>query len=184
MRPAILFVVLALHLAILALILMASRTWRSGSVEHPIELVFIAPPLKSPRVMIENARPRNLGTSLAVIPAPAMLNSSLQQGSPYPTDGHGSAVNWAAEARRAVRAFEIRENQPTNSYQSVSSSLGEQDPLGHHAGDQLKTANGDWIVWINANCYQIASWRPGVTALGAFSPQTICRNPDEASHNN
>jgi hypothetical protein len=180
MRPAILFVVLALHLAILALILAASRTWRIDSAQRPIELVYLAP-LKTPKVLVENARPRNLGTSLAVVTAPPLPNSALQLGSAYAADGHGSAVNWAAEARRAVRAFEIRENQPTNSYQSVSSSLGEPDPLGHHSGDQLKTANGDWIVWINANCYQIASWHSGVTALGAFSPQTICRNQDDAS---
>lgn len=181
MRPITLFIVLALHLALLALILTASRTWRIDPAQRPIELVFLAP-LKTPRVMIENARPRNLGTSLAVVPAPSVPNTALQMGSAYPSDGHGSAVNWAAEARRAVRAFEIRENQPTNSYQSVSSSLGEADPLGHHGGDQLKTANGDWIVWINANCYQIASWHSGVTALGAFSPQTICRDPGGA-HN-
>jgi hypothetical protein len=181
MRPATLFVVMALHLAILALLLTATRTLGIDAVQRPIELVFLAP-LKTPKVMIENARPRYLGTSLAVVPAPPVLNSALQLGSAYPADGHGSAVNWAAEARRAVRAFEIRENQPINSYQSVSSSLGEPDPLGSHAGDQLKTANGDWIVWINANCYQIASWRSGVTALGAFSPQTICRNPGDA-HN-
>jgi hypothetical protein len=175
MRPATLFLVMVLHVAILALILAASRTLSIDAAQRPIELVFLAP-LKSPRVMVENARPRNLGTSLAVTPAPPVPNSALQLGSPYPSDGHGSAVNWAAEARRAVRAFEIRENQPTNSYQSVASSLGEQDPLGHHSGDQMKTANGDWIVWINANCYQIASWHSSVTALGAFSPQTICRD--------
>lgn len=183
MRPVTLSVVLALHLAILALLLTATRTWRIDSAQSPIELVFLAP-LKTPKATVENARSRHLGTSLAVMPAPPVPNSALQLGSAYAAEGHGSGVNWAAEARRAVRAFEIRENQPTSSYQSVSSSLGEPDPLGHHAGDQSRTANGDWIVWINANCYQIASLHPGVTALGAFSPQTICRNPDENPHNN
>jgi hypothetical protein len=56
----------------------------------------------------------------------------------------------------------------------------------HHAGDQMKTASGDWIVWINANCYQIASWHSDAPDFGALSSRTICRNPAEtkpgASH--
>ena len=91
-------------------------------------------------------------------------------------------MNWSAEAHRAVRAYEIRRNQSSNSALSVSSSLDEMGFREHHAGDQMKTAGGDWIVWINDNCYQVAGWRSNATAAGAVLPQTICRNPGASAH--
>jgi len=171
-RPIILFVVLALHLAIVALLVAASRTLSVGvSTEYPIEVMLI-PPTKVPKVRAENARPERLSTNIAIALAPPVLNSSLQSGPASSPDGHGSAVNWAAEAHRALRAFEIRRDQPPSSAISVSSSLHDWWPGEHRAGDQFKTESGDWIVWINANCYQIASWRSN--AMAASPPRTIC----------
>ena len=176
MRPTVFLIVLALHLAILALLL-AWRTQGRTDAGHPIELVYLAP-VKAPKVRVENARPQRLSTNIAVALAAPLLNSSSQSGPSSATDGRGAAVNWSAEAHRAVRAFEIRRNQPQNSALSVSSSLDEPGAREHHAGDQSKTENGDWIVWINADCYQIASWGSGAAALGTIAPQTICRNQD------
>jgi hypothetical protein len=171
-RPIIFFVVLALHLAILALLVSASRTLSVGvSAERSIEVMLI-PPTKVPKVRAENTRRERLSTNIAIALAPPMLNSSLQSGASSSPDGHGSAVNWAAEAHRALRAFEIRRDQAPSSAQSVSSSLDDWWPGEHHAGDQFKTDSGDWIVWINANCYQIASWHSN--AMGASPPRTIC----------
>jgi hypothetical protein len=171
-RPIILFVVLALHLAIVALLVAASRTLSIGvPTEQSIEVVLI-PPTKVPKVRAENTRPERLSTNIAIALAPPVLNSSLQSGASSSPDGRGSAVNWAAEAHRALRAFEIRRDQPPSSAISVSSSLDDWWPGGHHAGDQFKTDSGDWIVWINANCYQIASWHSN--AIGASPPHTIC----------
>ncbi len=47
-------------------------------------------------------------------------------------------------------------------------------PRVHHAGEQFKTANGDWIVWINSKCYQVAGSAPPAYAPGANLLQTIC----------
>ena len=172
-RTIILFAVLALHLAILALLVATSRTLSIGvSTEHSIE-VMILPPLKVPKVRAENTRPQRLSTNIAIALAPPVLNSSLQSGPSSSPDGHGSAVNWSAEAHRAVRAFEIRRDQPPSSAISVSTSLDEWWPREHHAGDQFKTDGGDWIVWINANCYQIASWHSN--AIGASPSRTVCQ---------
>jgi hypothetical protein len=88
-------------------------------------------------------------------------------------------VNWAAEARRAVRAFDIRKHEPPI-HESLSSSPAEDDwwpRTQHRAGDQYKIANGDWIVWINASCYQVASAGPSTYATDAALPRTIC--PDK-----
>jgi hypothetical protein len=171
-RPIVFFVVLALHLAILALLLSASRTLSVGvSAERSIEVMLI-PPAKVPKVRAENTRRERLSTNIAIALAPPALNSSLQSGASSSPDGHGSAVNWAAEAHRALRAFEIRRDQPPSSAISVSTSWDDWWPGEHRAGDQFKTDSGDWIVWINANCYQIASWHSN--AMGASPPRTIC----------
>jgi hypothetical protein len=171
-RPIVFFVVLTLHLAIVALLVSASRTLSVGvSTERSIEVMLI-PPRKVPKVRAENTRRERLSTNIAIALAPPVLNSSLQSGASSSPDGHGSAVNWAAEAHRALRAFEIRRDQPPSSAISVSSPLDDWWPGEHHAGDQFKTDSGDWIVWINANCYQIASWHSN--AMGASPPRTIC----------
>jgi hypothetical protein len=183
LRPTVLFMVLALHLAALALLLAHSRTLNiAGPAEQAIQLVVLAP-VKPPKVRIENARPQHWSTNIAPALAPPALNSSTQSGPGSAPDGRGPAVNWAAEAHRAVRAFEIRRHQTGNSALSVSSSLDESGSREHHAGDQMKTASGDWIVWINADCYQIAAWHSETPAVGTISPKIICRNPAAAPSN-
>jgi hypothetical protein len=183
LRPTVLLLVLALHLATLALLLAHSRTLQVAGPARSIELVFLAP-VDPPRVRIENARPQHWSTNIAAALAPPALNSASQTGPGSAPDGQGPGVNWAAEAHRAVRAFEIRGHQTANSALSVSSSLDVSGSREHHAGDQLKTASGDWIVWINANCYQIASWHSDTPAGGAISPKIVCRNPANVPPNN
>jgi hypothetical protein len=180
LRPTVLFMVLALHIATLALLLAHSRTLSvAGPAEQAIQLVVLAP-VKPPRVRVDSPRPQPWSTNIAAALAPPALNTSTQSGPGSAPDGQGPAVNWAAEAHRAVRAFEIRRHQTTNSALSVSSSLDESGSREHHAGDQMKTASGDWIVWINANCYQIAAWHSDAPAVATISPKTICRNPAAA----
>jgi hypothetical protein len=174
--------------ATLVLLLVGSRTLSiAESPEHPIQLVALLP-IKPPKVVVENNRPQRLSTDIAVALAPPLLDSymqpgtSIQSGTSSAPDGRGSGVNWIAEAHRAVRAYEIRKNQTSNSPLSVSSSLDELGFREHHAGDQMKTASGDWIVWIDDNCYKVASWRSNATTSGTVSPQTICRNPGPSPH--
>jgi hypothetical protein len=178
-RPAVLCVVLVLHLAALALLLAHSRSLRMAGPSDAIELLTL-PPVIPPKVRLENARPQHWSTNIAAATAPPTLNNSLETGPGSAPDGQGPGVNWAAEAHRAVRAFEIRRHQTSNKALSVSSPLDELGWREHHAGDQMKTASGDWIVWINANCYQIAAWHSETPASGPISPRTICRNPAAA----
>jgi hypothetical protein len=182
LRPTVLVIVFALHLATLALLLVHSRTLHIAAPADSIELVSL-PPVNPPKVRLENPRPQRWSTNIAAALVPPVLNSSTQTGPGSASDGQGPAVNWAAEAHRAVRAFEIRRHQTANSALSVSSALDESGSREHHAGDQMKTASGDWIVWINANCYQIAGWHSETPAVGAISPKTICRNPATAPSN-
>ncbi len=180
-RSLILFTVLALHLATLAALLAGSRTLTmAAAAERPIQLLAVAPS-KPPVLRIKNTVPQQWRTNIAIALEPPLLNSSSQSGPGSAAEGQGAAVNWAAEAHRAVRAFEIRTHQTANRALSVSSSLDVSGSREHHAGDQLKTASGDWIVWINANCYQIAGWHSDAPDFSVMPPKTVCRNPAVAS---
>src|ERR1700728_535139 len=173
-----LLIVLLFHLALLALLLTASPTGDVPlSTNQPVELVYLAP-VSFPKIRAENSLPHRLHSDIAMSIAPPVLDSSSLPLSPSASgsDGNGSGVDWKAEARRAVQAFEIRKHQPPNN-DTVSRSSPEDTwwpEAKHHAGEQYKTASGDWIVWINASCYQVATSAANPSASGAMPPQTIC----------
>jgi hypothetical protein len=183
-RTLILAGLLAVHLALLVWALLASRT-TSVTVpsEIPISLVYL-PPIQFPRVHAEHTRLEPMRTNVAVGVAPPLFASSSLTGSLSASDGRGSAVNWAAEAHRAVRAFEIRRDHPRTSAISVSMSWEDWVLREHRVGERFKTEGGDWVVWINANCYQVASWDPNAPPLNPDPPPTICRDPEAAPHGN
>jgi hypothetical protein len=173
-RTTVFSIVVVLHLAILLLLGAFRTSIILVPADKPIQLVYLAPVIP-PRVMADNNRPPRFATSVAISLAPPAVNAAAQMGTSSGVDGHGSGVNWIAEAHRAVRAFEIRNDQTHNSALSVSSTLDERGFGEHHAGDRSKTESGDWIVWINADCYKIASWHSG-TSTETQLPRTICRN--------
>jgi len=64
----------------------------------------------------------------------------------------------------------------------VSGSPAEEHwwlPARHHPGDQFKTASGDWIVWINASCYQVATSAATSGPVAAI-PHTVCLGESSA----
>jgi hypothetical protein len=185
-RYTILVIVLALHLALVALL---ARTSRIGtpvaSAEQSVEVLFL-PPVILPKVRSEFAHPRRLSGDTAIMVAPPDLDSLLPSTQTSSgSNGRGAGVDWAAEARRALQAFEIRNHRPPSN-SSVSGGPAEEHwwPRGNHRiGEQYKTANGDWIVWINDNCYQIAVAGPSTETVGAAQPQTVCPASSGASRN-
>lgn len=176
-RYVTLLVVITFHLALLAALMMTAQTGElAASTDSSVELVFL-PPITFPRVRSENARPRRMSGDTAVPIAPPILvdvpSPSLMPRPASSSDGNGLGVDWAAEARRALRAFEIRSEQPPSN-NSISRRPWEDNGLPqaqHHAGDRFRSANGDWMVWINASCYQLASSGPKSYAV---LPQIIC----------
>ncbi len=176
-RYVALLVVVALHLAFIAALMMTARTGElPASTDSFVQLLYL-PPVTFPRVRSEVARPRQLRGDTAVpTPTPVRIDVPSPLLSPRPassSDGSGLGVDWAAEARRAQRAFEIRNYQPPIN-RSVSLMPWEDNgwpPAQHQTGDRFKNANGDWMVWINASCYQLASSGPKTYAV---LPQTIC----------
>jgi hypothetical protein len=180
-RSLILLALLAAHLGLLAWAILAARTFRvAAPSEIPINIVYV-PPTQFPRVYAEHTRLEPMRTNVAVGEAPPLFASSTQSGTESAADGRGSAVNWAAEAHRAVRAFEIRRDHPRTSAISVSMSWEDWVLREHRLGERFKTEGGDWIVWINANCYQVAGWDPNAPPLTPDPPPTICREAEAAA---
>src|SRR5882762_3220690 len=175
-----LLAVVVAHLALIALLTAETRIRTpAAAANDAVELLFI-PPAKVPQVRFENARhPRQSDIALSI--AMPGLDSPSPSPASSGTDGDAPSVNWAAEAHRAVQAFEIRRNHPPGGAISSSTPWTDWWPQGRHsAGDLFKTPSGDWIVWINSNCYQIARWGPG--AYGSPPPpQTVCPHQPDAS---
>jgi len=172
-RSVILFVVLTLHLAVLALFATAARTGGPATLaEHAVELLYL-PPEIIPKIRSENARPRHLSGGTAITVAPPALDSSwLSAPSSSPSSGNGSGIDWPAEARRAVQAFDIRNHRAPQDEPDSGGPAEEHWWPRHRAGEQFKTANGDWIVWVNESCYRVAS--SGAYVPGATLPPTVC----------
>ena len=177
-RSATLSAVLIAHAALLAALLMMPRMRASPAVQaSAVELMLLAP-VNPPKARTTPAALRRLSGDSAItiaVPVPDSPSFPLSSAAASPSMGDGSGVDWSAEARRALQAFEIRTSQ-LSSNKSVSGRPEDDNWLPnaqHRPGELLKTASGDWIVWIDANCYEIAT--AGPHEVGAALPETICR---------
>jgi hypothetical protein len=176
-RLIALLVVLGCHLGVIALLVAESASSKGGAdaANPPLELIYL-PPVKFPQALADSAHPKHVNVNVGLALAPPSLDSSSLAAPVSQNGGGGAGVNWTAEAHRAVKAFEIRRDEHV-----IHSVLGTSPwdgwlPLTHHAGDKYRTESGDWIVWIDSNCYQIASWRDGTPVRDENPPQTICVN--------
>ena len=171
-----LMLVLAVHAGLLAWLLRALKaplTVQASS--ESIQLMTLSPQTL-PKIRVESLRPWRpvigapsfpppLPGTAPSIPADASLKSASKDG--------GSGVDWQAEARRALQAFEIRSRQPAN-ISSVSRTSAAEQPWwpAHRPGDRYKTADGNWIVWVDSSCYRIATSSPSNDDAGL--PGTVC----------
>jgi hypothetical protein len=184
-RYVTLMLVIAAHLVLVAALIMSSATQdRSLSMEPPVELVFFPPP-DVPKIRPENFRPKRLLGDMAISITPPVfdLASPSPSSDASATDGNGAGVDWKAEARRALQAYEIRNRMPPGR-NSLSGSPAEEAwlPQGRRRSSApFKTASGDWIVWINSNCYQVARSDSNAYTLGALLPATVCESIDSPS---
>jgi hypothetical protein len=181
-RVATLLGVLLLHAGVIALLLTASRTQQVvGWADHAVEVTYY-PPTKVAQERPRFTNPRQVRVDNGISLAPPDLDSWSLATSVSGSDGDGAAVNWAAEAHRAVRAFEIRRDHPASNELLGASPWDLWWPQRkHHAGDRSRTASGDWIVWINADCYQVAKWHSGAPPADEAPPPTVCPH-DAGTH--
>jgi hypothetical protein len=179
-RYGALVLVLAIHAVLLVLFLTASDPPPEVAEILPIELLYLPPP-KVPTIRAEISRPKRLTADTALSIVPPVLDSILPAplASASLSDGDGQGVDWKAEARRAVQAFEIRTREPVD-YAGLAGSPAEEHwwpRAQRRSGVPFKTPNGDWIVWVNERCYQVASSSSRGFAVGALLPPTICNEP-------
>lgn len=169
-----LMAVVALHAALIALLFMAGGIRRGGVYRQPLELVYI-PAVPPPPVRAESGRPPRLRADIALSLTSPVITSAPSASISSGTGSRGLGVDWLAEAHRAIKAYEIRQEQPDGNALSGKSPRNDSwPPQGPHEGDRFKTDAGDWIVWINADCYKVASWHSAASALDEAPPQIIC----------
>ena len=122
-RTVTLIAVLAGHLALFGTLMMTTRVGTpAASGLRAMELLVLPPvPMPGVRDSTDRLRPMRVNPVIHIgatdidsfAPAVTLPSSS-------PVEGSGSGVDWAAEARRALQAYEIRKRQPLN-YTPVSS---------------------------------------------------------------
>lgn len=172
---------LALHLVVVALLLMQTRSPTGFRATAPALEVMFLPPVKVPTARADGAHLQRMKVDIGMSLAPPTVNSSSQAVSAGGSNGGTPGVNWAAEARRAVKAFEIRrDEQVSHATLGLSVWDGWLARQPHHAGEQMRTDSGDWIVWIDSNCYQVAHWYAGARQ-DADPPVTTCVGKGSAS---
>jgi hypothetical protein len=173
-------VVLMGHLAVLSVWLLASQRFVSlaSTPPQPLEVV-VFPTSPPPKLRMAELHPHRLSGELKEWVAPVTLQApSLPPVSSAPeggAGGSGSGPDWNAEARRAVQAYEIRSRLPPPS-NLLSGSPGDDRwwrRVPHKAGDRYKTPSGDWVVWINPKCYQVATAAARATS-NVQMPETVC----------
>ena len=179
-RYVTLIMVLIGHLAVLAAWLLASQHFVTPAVAAPPPLqVIVFPASPQPKLRLGEIHPRRLNGDLKEWVAPLALQTpALPPVSTEPdggAGGTGAGPDWNAEARRAVQAYEIRSRLPPPS-NLISHSPGDdrwwrRGP--HRSGDKYKTPSGDWVVWINPHCYQVAT-AGGRSSATSPTPQTVC----------
>ncbi len=171
-RYLILLVVVGVHAGLVAVWLLTSAA-RGPVAATPqvVELLFL-PPASIPKIRSESFHPKHLSGDAVASMAPPLLDSGSSSAPTSGSEGVGSGVDWSAEARRALQAFEIRSSRPASNH--FNSGLPAEERwwprTRHQAGERFKTPAGDWIVWLNSNCYQIASAAAPTTLL----PETTC----------
>jgi hypothetical protein len=177
-RYTIFIIVLMLHAVLVALLVLLQTRMSPRPEANPLELVFLAP-VPPPKVSVPQIAFRGPRADIRLEILPPVNDTApipMSAGRASLLNGDQSGVDWTAEARRALQAFEIRSHQLSGN-KSVSARPEEDNwmPSGrHHAGEQLRIANGDWIVWIDANCYKVASAGPGTRGVDYKILEVIC----------
>jgi len=174
-RLATLLLVLGLHAGVIAWLVALREPGPSAEyADPPLEIVYL-PPVKYPQALADTAHLKHLYVNVDLSISPPLLDSDAIPAPVSQTGGHGAGVNWAAEAHRAVKAFEIRRDEHViHSALGTSVWDGWAPPGEHHPGDRYRTESGDWLVWIDNNCYQIATWHDGELPREEAPPLTYC----------
>jgi hypothetical protein len=176
-------IVLAFHLALVVALIRFSGTLPL-STPIALELILIPtattlrtrPPPIPPNSFQAETKIAPTTPSAITIPQPAA-----------PTESAESPIDWAGEAQRGgatavtpspeIRSFDHR--FPSESERPPNSIFDE--PPEHQAGEQFRTDDGRWVVYVSDNCYQISDPFASINDLAnGMSGQTYCKGKSKA----
>ena len=175
-RLIMIIVVGALHVAIITLLILSSKTRLALPPASPIELIYLPSnvvPEKPPPVSVVQKN-KNRTTRLEMATTPPALPSSLTVATPPENTDAPQPIDWAQQAQSVASESAGRGLTP-----SVSDSVGKSPfapPPAHHAGEEFVTAGGDRAVFINEHCYQVAKTFADVSngIANGMGTQTYC----------
>lgn len=172
--------VVALHAGLVILtVTLRTPTSPSASTEFITALIFPTAPL--PSAASSNRRRPQLADETSPA-APLEPPTTQPPVTSFPI-GADTAIDWVAEARRAAAAVtgprKVREfgRNPADSGQAPLRSSP-----AHEAGEQYRTEDGAWIVWVSDHCYIVSELPPlGLPQVLARSnpSRTVCQRDSE-----
>ena len=172
--------VVAFHAGLVILtVTLRTPTSPSASTEFITALIFPTAPL--PSAASSNRRRPQLADETS--PAAPLESPTTQPPVISFPIGADTAIDWVAEARRAAAAVtgprKVREfgRNPADSGRAPLRSSP-----AHEAGEQYRTEDGAWIVWVSDHCYIVSELPPlGLPQVLARSipARTVCRRDSE-----
>jgi hypothetical protein len=173
-RLVALLVVLVLHLSmVIALLIVAKTRILRSSARTPVELLVLprnTPPLSSVPPPAAASRSR---TSAPVIPPSSAITINPPAAA---ADSVAGPVDWAQEAHTVAAGIAKKDSAGRSREAVPSTSSPFAAPPPHHKGDQIPTADGQWIVYVSEDCYQVSKSITSITNAthNGMSLQTYC----------
>jgi hypothetical protein len=149
--------VVALHVAIVALMIVSDRTRLGSPMAHPLELIYLPaivvrdkpPASATPTDKNKRTNRPDAVTTLPSVPPPTSGAITLPG-----ADASVPTIDWALEAQTV--ASEIAKRSPVPVANDPTPKSAIREPLEHHLGDEFVTAEGDRAVYVTKNCYQVS----------------------------
>lgn len=148
-RAGVFAIVLAIHIALIALALVASRPRSRQPVQELVTSWITLPPAPAPAVP---PLPRRVSPSL---PRPVQIEPPAMPLIEVPPPKAGRGPDWAAQREQAVAAAlnAPRRREFVNPAGSAPPPPPSPSILIHHKGDEQSDGAGNRMVWINNSCY-------------------------------
>jgi hypothetical protein len=172
--------VVALHAGlVITLVAFRTPTSPSASTEFITALIFLTAPL--PPVASSNRRRPPVGNETSPVapvepptPPPPVISFPI---------GADRAIDWVAEARRAAAGVtSARKVKEFGRNPAESGQAPLRSSPAHEAGEQYRTDDGAWIVWVSDRCYIVSEVPPlGLPQVLARSipTRTVCQGDSE-----
>jgi len=174
-RGAVLAAVIAVHVLLAAILIVALRTsTRPSAADFVTTLIIMSPP-EPPAPPFTPRRPPSFRRSAPVIPAepPAAPPSAITL-----PNTPGTSIDWGEEAQRAAAAVAQPRTYREFGHTFKGDAVTRRRPA-HEAGEQYRLDDGEWVVWVSDRCYIVSGLPPlGLPDVLARSipTRTVCQD--------